>query len=166
MHTTRLELRPLSAAAASALLGDRRAAVDVIAASLPKDWPQGDLLDILPMQAAAGADEVRYGVWLMIERTTNTVVGDVGFLGPPDDGLLEIGFSVIPDRRRRGYATEAAGAMVAWALREPGVVGVIARCDGDNVASMGVLQRAGFERTEEVDGQIRWVSAGATEAHP
>ena len=61
-------------------------------------WPQDDLLDVLPMQAAAGVDAERFGVWLMIERDTNTVVGDVGFLGLPDDGLLEIGFSVTAGR--------------------------------------------------------------------
>jgi len=116
------------------------------------------------MQAAANPDGERFGVWLMIERDTNTVVGDVGFLGPPDDGLLEIGFSVLPGYRRRGYASEAARAMVAWALREPGVRGVVARCDADNEASIGVIQRVGFVRTDEVDGQIQWVSAGATEA--
>jgi predicted acetyltransferase len=28
-------------------------------------------------------------------------------MGLPDDGVVEIGFSVIPDQRRHGYATEA-----------------------------------------------------------
>ena len=154
----------MAAAAAAALPHDRHSAARLIGATLPPSWPQRDLLDVLPMQAAAAEDAERLGVWLMIERDTNTVVGDVGFLGPPDDGLLEIGFSVIPDCRRRGYATEAARAMVAWALREPGVRGVVARCDADNEASIGVIQRVGFVRTDEVDGQIQWVSAGATEA--
>ena len=154
----------MAAAAAAALPRDRHSAARLIGAALPPTWPQIDLHDVLPMQAAANPDGERFGVWLMIERDTNTVVGDVGFLGPPDDGLLEIGFSVLPGYRRRGYASEAARAMVAWALREPGVRDVVARCDADNEASIGVIQRVGFVRTDEVDGQIQWVSAGATEA--
>jgi len=64
-------------------------------------------------------EDERFGIWLMIERDTDTVVGDIGFMGPPDDGSVEIGFSVIPDRRRLGYASEAAGRLVAWALEQP-----------------------------------------------
>ncbi|MHB8649207.1 MAG: GNAT family N-acetyltransferase, partial [Gaiellaceae bacterium] len=67
------------------------------------------LLDVLPLQAAAAPSDECFGVWVMIERDTGTVVGDVGFIGPPDEsGIVEVGYSVIPDRRRRGYATEAA----------------------------------------------------------
>ena len=92
----------------------------------------------------------------MVERQTNEIVGDVGFMGLPDDGVLEIGFSVIADRRRRGYATEAARAMVDWALHQPGVHSVIARCDAQNGPSIRVLERAGFMRVAEADGQIGW----------
>jgi ribosomal-protein-alanine N-acetyltransferase len=92
----------------------------------------------------------------MIERETHSVVGDVGFMGRPDDGIVEIGFSVIPDRHRRGYATEAACALLDWALREPGIEGVIVRCDAGNEASIRVLERVGFTRAGDADGQIRW----------
>ena len=92
----------------------------------------------------------------MVERATNSVIGDVGFLGPPDDGTVEIGFSVIPDRRRRGYASEAARRLVAWALAQPEVREVVARSDADNVASARTLAAAGFTRVVERDGVIRW----------
>jgi RimJ/RimL family protein N-acetyltransferase len=154
--TTRLHVKPLPAAAAAALPNDRQTATEILGATLPSAWPQSDLLAVLPMQAAADADQERFGVWVMIERRTNRVVGDIGFMGPPNDGVVEIGFSVIPDRRRRGYATEAAAAIVDWALRERGIRGVIARCDAGNRASIRVLERVGLVRTGEVDGQIRW----------
>ena len=89
-----------------------------------------------------------FGVWVIVERATGTVVGDIGFMGPPDDrATVEIGYSVVPDRRRRGYATEAARAMVGWALRRPDVNAVVAGCDEDNVASIRTLERTGFDRT-------------------
>jgi len=39
---------------------------------------------------------------------------------------------------------------------------VIAHCDADNLASIGVLERTGFVRTEEADGQIGWSTRAAT----
>jgi ribosomal-protein-alanine N-acetyltransferase len=147
----------LPAHAAAALADDRDAAARSIGAILPDAWPQGDLLDVLPIQAAAvDAEAERFGVWLVIERDTNTVVGDIGFLGPPAGRSVEIGFSVIPDRRRRGYATEAARALVDWAFRQPGIGEVVARSDPENEASARVLAAAGFERVGEVGTTVRW----------
>jgi ribosomal-protein-alanine N-acetyltransferase len=148
---------PLPAAAAAALPEDRAAASREIGALLPDAWPQVDLLDVLPMQAAAadvGAE--RFGVWVLVERETNTVVGDIGFFGPPLGQTVEIGFSVIPDRRRRGYASEAARALVDWALRQPGIGEVTARSDVENEASARVLTRAAFDRVGVTGGTIRW----------
>jgi [ribosomal protein S5]-alanine N-acetyltransferase len=152
----RLDLTPLPAAAATALLDDREKAAANIGSSLPAAWPQTDLLDVLPMQAAAVPSAERFGIWLIIERDTNTVVGDVGFMGPPDGGVVEIGFSVIPDRRRRGYATEAARTLIDWAFDDPAIREVIARSELENEASARVLHAAGFARIGEGRRVVRW----------
>jgi ribosomal-protein-alanine N-acetyltransferase len=152
----RLELTPLPAAAAAALLENREKAAATIGSSLSAAWPQTDLLDVLPLQAAAEAGAERFGIWLIVERDTNTVVGDIGFMGPPDGGLVEIGFSVVPDCRRRGYATEAARSLIDWAFREPGIREVTARSEVENEASARVLSAAGFARTGESRGVVRW----------
>jgi len=155
--TERMELKPLPAIAAAALPEDREEASRILGAALPVEWPQPDLLDVLPLQAAASQETECYGVWVMIERESGSVVGDVGFIGPPDEnGSIEVGYSVIPDRRRRGYATEAASAIVEWALSEPGVEVVVAGCDRDNEPSIRTLERLGFQRTGEASGQLRW----------
>ena len=155
--TERMELKPLPAIAAAALPEDREEASRILGAALPVEWPQPDLLDVLPLQAAASHETECYGVWVMIERESGSVVGDVGFIGPPDEnGSIEVGYSVIPDRRRRGYATEAASAIVEWALSEPGVQVVVAGCDRDNEPSIRTLERLGFQRTGEANGQLRW----------
>jgi RimJ/RimL family protein N-acetyltransferase len=155
LETDRLDLRPLPAPAAAALPDDRETAARIMGAAIPVSWPQADLLDVLPLQAVAG-DAERYGIWVMIERATNGVVGDIGFLGPPSDGVVEIGFSVVPERRRLGFASEATTAIVDWALHEPEVDAVVARCEVGNIASIGVLDAAGFVRTGEVNGVLHW----------
>lgn len=158
LETPRLTLRPLPPAAAALLPRGRAAAAELIGAELDRDWPQPDLLDILPRQAAPGAGAA-YGVWTVVERATRTVVGDAGFHGPPDErGVVEIGYSVVPSRRRRGYAGEAVASLVAWARTQPGVTSVVAGTVPGNEASERVLERLGFLRSEVRDGENRWTS--------
>jgi [ribosomal protein S5]-alanine N-acetyltransferase len=156
LRTERLELRPLPPAVAAVLPGDRAAAQALLGATLPADWPQGDLLDVLPLQARSSGRAADFGVWVLIERATQTVVGDAGFKGLPADGVVEIGYSVIPDRRRRGYASEAAAALLGWARDQEHVETVIAACDRENVASIRTLERLGFARTGMDGDEIRW----------
>jgi [ribosomal protein S5]-alanine N-acetyltransferase len=158
IQTERLELFPLSPEAAAALPDERERAAELIGATLPADWPHADLLDALPMHAAAAArDDARFGVWVIVERESDTVVGDIGFFGPPTpEGTVEIGYSVVDARRRRGYATEAATALVGWAKRQPNVHAVLARCDDANEPSMRTLERLGFARTGRIDELLAW----------
>jgi ribosomal-protein-alanine N-acetyltransferase len=124
---------------------------------LSADWPLPDLLDVLPLQASAPPSRERFGVWVVIESESGTVIGDIGFFGPPDAaGTLEIGYSIVPDRRRRGYATEAAAALVTWALAQPGVQTIVAACEADNAPSIVTLERVGFRRTGEAEGRVLW----------
>lgn len=131
-------------------VGDRAGAAAALGVALDSEWPAPDLLDVLP-----GTEP--FGAWAILEMATSTVVGDIGFHGPPDgDGVVEIGYSIVPNRRRRGYAIEAARALVAWALAQPGIQGIVAGSVADNAASIATLERLGFERTGEADGEIRW----------
>ena len=157
LQTPRLELRPLPAAAARALPADRETSARLLGAGLPAEWPQVDLLDVLPLQGVATAETLPYGVWVLIERSSRTVIGDAGFMGPPGTHeTLEIGYSVIPDRRGRGYATEAVRALVGWAFDQPGVNAVAAGCAADNTPSIRLLERVGFERIGREGDQLRW----------
>jgi len=157
LQTTRLELRPLPAAAAGALPEDRESAARLLGVTLSVEWPHGDLVELLPPQAAASLDDEAFGVWVIIERESATVVGDIGFTGPPGaDRTVEIGYSVVPDRRGRGYATEAARALVDWALSQPQVGVLVAGCDQENAPSIRILERIGFIRTGDTNGQLRW----------
>ncbi|MEO8273534.1 MAG: GNAT family N-acetyltransferase [Chloroflexota bacterium] len=157
LGTDYLILRTLPPAAAACLPADRTTATTLLAVALDEEWPLPDILDLMPVHASRSASEAPLGIWVMIERRTTTVVGDIGFLGPPDGaGEMEMGYSVVPSRRRRGYATEAARALVAWALEQPGVTAILAGTDADNVGSQRVLERAGFERTMSTPTEVRW----------
>jgi ribosomal-protein-alanine N-acetyltransferase len=157
LRTQRLTLLPLDPQAAASLPDDRHRAVRIIGSELSADWPARDLLDVLPMQAGLAPEQAQYGVWVIIERATDAVIGDIGFFGPPGpDRTLELGYSIVPDRRRQGYVAEAARAVVGWGLGQPNVRAIVAGCDHDNEASIRTLERVGFSRTGRVNGQLRW----------
>lgn len=163
LPTARLQLTPVSERVASALSTDRDLASKLLGATLPPDWPHPGLLEVMAARAEASPGGDHFGVWAIIDPADASVVGDAGFKGPPGPaGTVEIGYSVLPGWRGRGYAAEAAGALVAWARRRPGVRAVVAGCDQDNVASIRTLERVGFHRTGADGGEIRWRYAAQT----
>lgn len=99
------------------------------------------------------------------ERGSGDTVGKCMFKGPPDaDGVVEIAYGIDENHRGRGYATEAARAVTAFAF-ERGVKVVRAHTKAENLASKRVLEKCGFRRIGEVvdpeDGLVcRWERAG------
>ena len=84
-----------------------------------------------------------YAIWA-IERPDGTPVGDLCFKGPPEKGAVEIGYGILAEQQGKGYATEAVGAAVNWALRQTDVICVEAETEPDNRASQRVLGKCGF----------------------
>lgn len=79
-------------------------------------------------------------------RSIDEALADPTFTGttePTGRGVVEIGYTTFPAERRRGYATEAVGALVDWALARHDVSAVLATAAEDNVASKTVLERVG-----------------------
>lgn len=89
-------------------------------------------------------------------------VGQCGFVGPPEsDGIVEIAYGVDAAFQGRGYATEAAKALIAFAFADPRVVTVRAHTLPQENASTGVLKKCGLCRVgESIDHQAglvwRW----------
>jgi RimJ/RimL family protein N-acetyltransferase len=93
----------------------------------------------------------------MLGREGGAVIGHCGFHGPPEDvGRAEIGYTVLPAFRGRGYATEAASALVEYA-RGQEVATVFATVAPDNAPSLRVVEKLGFRQTgvqiDEIDGE-------------
>jgi RimJ/RimL family protein N-acetyltransferase len=78
------------------------------------------------------------------------VVGKAGFHAPPDpDGMVEVGYAVVLELRRRGYARAALEVLLERAAREPDVRVVRASVSPDNAASLGLIAQFGFVRVGE-----------------
>ena len=66
-----------------------------------------------------------------------------------DDGTVEVGYGIVSDQHRRGYASEAARALVGHAFARPAVRRVIAETYPELIGSIGVLRRCGFRHIGE-----------------
>ena len=85
-----------------------------------------------------------YAPWTMETREGNIRIGDLGFKGPAVSGSVEIGYGINKEFEGQGYTTEAAQAMVDWALEEENVLFVEAEADENNAASIHILEKLGF----------------------
>jgi RimJ/RimL family protein N-acetyltransferase len=90
------------------------------------------------------------GDWLgaaVVERSSGLTVGDVGLRWVSErDRTAEIGFIFDPRCQGKGFATEAARALVDWALTDGGIHRIIGRTEARNVASARVLEKLGMRR--------------------
>jgi RimJ/RimL family protein N-acetyltransferase len=117
-----------------------------------RGWPHADTLD--GVGAALASEDVEALPWLLLLRSENVVVGDLGWKGTPSsDGEVEIGYGLAAAYRGQGLATHAVGALVDWLRAQPTVLRVVAQTDPNNIASQRVLERLGFLVTgEDRDG--------------
>ncbi len=116
----------------------------------------------------------------VVRRESAAMIGHAGFHRPPGSleraladptyrgtavpttrGVVEIGYTIFPPARGRGYATETAAALVDWAFATGAVSTVLAAVAEDNTASLAVLDRVGgFDRIgtcRDDDGAVELV---------
>jgi RimJ/RimL family protein N-acetyltransferase len=75
-----------------------------------------------------------------------TLIGAAGYKGPPTaEGTVEVGYGIVRDQRRRGFASESVRALLSRAFAVPAVRSVIAETLPDLTPSIGVLAKCGFQ---------------------
>ncbi len=98
-----------------------------------------------------------YGYWLVEEKDTGALVGEAGFgefkreMTPSIKGEPELGYAFAGEAHGKGYATEAAMAVVSWGDTYFGTMRMSCIVDTENVASVRVAEKCGFEKTGTAD---------------
>ncbi len=90
-----------------------------------------------------------YAIW-MIELKDGTHIGELCFKGIDGSGSAEIGYGIAENYQGFGYATEAILAVASWALQQNTINCITAEVDKDNIASIRVLEKSGFELTDRI----------------
>ena len=136
----------------SLIAGDTERAALLTGFTFPPDDPdRGVDLSWHLRGLQADPNQLPWRIRLIVERSSNTVIGSINLKGPPNaEGDVEIGWGLNEDARGKGYATEASAAIVRWVSKQPRVATVSATIPDDNYSSQRVAERLGFARTGNV----------------
>jgi RimJ/RimL family protein N-acetyltransferase len=150
IETARLRLLSLSADAIDALLaGDATRLGRITDARFPTPLRPPplteDVLRLVRDRLRADPSQDGWWTWLVVREDSRQAVGSAGFGGGPDgEGAVMIGYATYPDVEGNGFATEAAGALIGWALDQPGIARVCASLPPDNHPAIRVAEKVGM----------------------
>jgi len=104
--------------------------------------------EFLLQQAAINIDKAEGWIMFALEQKNDgRMIGEVGiYISAQKASLGDIGWSIHPDYQRRGYASEAAPFLLAYAFAERGLHRLTANCTADNVPSTRIMERLGMRR--------------------
>jgi RimJ/RimL family protein N-acetyltransferase len=94
-----------------------------------------------------------FGYWAMEEKATGGFIGELGFadfkreIEPSIQGLPELGWVLAARAHGKGYATEAARAVLSWGEASFDSGKTVCLIHPDNRASLRVAEKCGFEES-------------------
>jgi RimJ/RimL family protein N-acetyltransferase len=159
IQTERLSLEPLRVDHAAEMVGVLRGpGLYKFTGGRPPSLE--DLRTRYAMQAVGRSPDGRHGWlnWIVRDRATGAAVGTVQATldRKAENYDAEVAWIIGVAHQRRGYATEAAGAMVQW-LQTQRVQTVTAHINPLHRASMGVARQLGLTPTDVIEGgERRW----------
>ncbi len=110
---------------------------------IPADWPM--FPEAFALQDNDPALNAPWTGYLFLDFKGQKIIGNGGFVKAPDENqCVEIGFEIAPIYQNQGYATEAVGELISFALTN-GAKRIVAHTLPEKNASNRVLLKAGFE---------------------
>lgn len=158
---TNIRLLPATVEHLVALQSDPIGFGRVIGSEVPDGWPEfPESIDFTIARLREQPDQAEWWMHFFL-LPDSTLIGSGGYVGPPQDGVVEFGYELAPEFRGRGLGTAAAKAMIDKATATGAVSMIIAHTLANENPSTGVLRRLGFTKTRELvdpeDGPIwRW----------
>ncbi len=159
LETEHLRLIPFSLELKRAAMNDKARVAQRLKAQVPDSWPGPDMAEALPFFVKLMEQDPSGSVWdgIILHKAERILIGTMGFKGGPDQtGTVEMGYSIIPEYRGRGYAPEMARALISWAFGNQRIRSVIAECLADNTASIRVLEKIGMQRLGLEGKLLKW----------
>lgn len=189
LETPRLLIRPFVPDDAPAIhrvldraFGDGTRAEDPAALADRRSWVEWNALNAR-WHAALG--QPPYGEQAVVRKDEDALVGAVGYvpcldrfgrlpgLRRPDQtepvrATPEVGlfWAIDPAHQNRGYATEAARALVDHAFADLGLGRLVATTEHDNVASQAVMRKLGMRLERNPHPTPTWLRVVGVLDHP
>lgn len=133
--------------------------------TVPPEWlAEKWLMSLRLEQYRADAAYRDWGLWAVALHETRQMIGHIGFHTPPNapylqpyaQNAVEFGFTIFPAFRRQGFATEAATALMDWAMRSHRLTRFVMSISPQSTPSLRIADRLGFQRIghweDEKDG--------------
>jgi len=164
--TPRLSLRLMTEDFLKACLLEDRAKSDaLIGLRVSHDWiEEKDLMRLRMEEYRTDFKYVSWGLHAVGLRESLEMVGFIGFHTRPNPDYLqtvapnaiEFGYTIFLPHRRQGFAEEAIGGMLNWAVKRHPLDNFIASVSPTNLPSTALVKKLGFqkigEQIDEVDG--------------
>ena len=101
-----------------------------------------------------------FGLWAVVLKETGGFIGDCGITMQNIDGemLPEIGYHIHKMYWRRGFAKEAAGAVMDWAFLNTGYDAIYSYMKYTNTASYSTAISVGMKKVKEYPDPVNTVS--------
>jgi len=156
IETERLKLIPFLKEHYDAIIkNDTVALGKLLEVDTPAKWTEyKDASEALPALMAffeALAGDVSWGSYFIILKKERKLIGSCGFKGKPDfENYVEIGYEIHPNYQSRGMGTEAARALVDFALTK-NIDGIKAHTLREENNSVHILRKLGFTFQGEIE---------------
>ena len=104
---------------------------------------------------ARAAAERGFSLWWWRERASGELVGQVGLNATDLEGMpvVEVGWSLSPERWGQGFASEAATASISFGFDALGLDRIVSFTMVENTASRAVMERIGLRYVRVFDRQ-------------
>lgn len=150
--TPRLNLVPATPPLIHAALDGRARLANALGASVPETWPHEFLDDaafrFVLRRLEEHPEDAGWWFHFVIARAGHSLVGSAGYKGPPVNRTMEVGYGIVSDQRRQGYASESVRGLLGHAFARSDVDRVIAETYPSLIGSIGVLRVCGFRGIE------------------
>lgn len=92
-----------------------------------------------------------YGLWAVVERSTDRLIGHLGFLEPEGGNGFELGWVLARHAWGKGYALEGTRAAVRHAFTAMNRDHIVCLIQPENVRSIRVAERLGAQQEGETE---------------
>ncbi len=123
-------------------------------------WPDDDVKETLPKiinNLSKVESPTGFESWMIIKSDTLEIIGDLGFKGfNYEQENADIGYGIIKEERRKGYAEEAVTGLLKWAFMKESVKEITANCLAENTSSVNLLRKFNFIELRTENEMIYW----------
>ena len=149
IQTARILLRPLKVTDAETVYNNWASDPDVVRfMNYSRHRSVDDTIEWLSAEEKNAASDDSY-VWGFVLKENGELFGSGGVTYNAEYEMFELGYNIMKKYWNLGLTTEAAGAMIDFAVKQLGIRSFLGRHATDNPASGKVLEKVGFRFQKE-----------------